>query len=175
MSAFCFLIVVLLGLTACGGLPFSSAGNAPTAIPHVQKHLSTTLDSCSLVTPAQIEQIIKAPVTVQEPDKINGQYPINMCNYNLQSEGGVSMTLVIDQDATSAKSYFTHLLATDSAMEPKPIDGLGDQAFVEQKPFSVVYVLKDNAIIAVGLAVMMDDTTRKNQEIQIARIALQNM
>lgn len=172
-----FLTVIIFSLTACSGFPFSAMTSSPTATPtpHVTKYVLDTVDSCSLVTKAQIEQIIKAPVTVQEPDKINGRYGINTCNYNLQGGGVVNVDLNVSQDAASAKNALSSFIAKDSAMSPKPIGGLGDQAFVEQQPFSIVDVLQDNAILTVGVGIMMDDAIRKNEEIQIARIALQSL
>ncbi len=170
-----FLATLFLCLTACSSIPFTTTASTPTPTPHVARHILDTLDSCSLVTKAQIEQIIKAPVTVQEPDKINGRYFINDCIYTVQNGGEVDIDLNVDQDVASAKDHLSSYIAKSSAMDPKPLSGLGDQAFVEQRPFSNVDVLIDNVIFTVGVGRMMDDTTRRNEEIQIARIALQSL
>ena len=171
-----FLSVIIFCLTACSSFPFSATASTPTPTPHVTKFVLDTVDSCSLVTAAQIEQIIKVSVTVQEPDKINGRYFVNSCNYNPQSgTGGVGIDLNVGKDVASVKSNFNHYLAENSWMSPKPISGLGDQAFMEQKPFPIVDVLKDNALLTVSILHKMDEATWKNEEIQIARIAVQSL
>ncbi len=157
---------------------YGATASSPTATstPHVAKYVLDTVDSCSLVMATQIEQIIKVSVTVQEPDKINGRYFMNSCNYNPQNGiGGVVVDLNVGQDAASMKSNFDHFLAENSWMSPKPISGLGDQAFVEQKPFPTVDVLKDNALLTVSIIHKMDKVAWKDEEIQIARIALQSL
>ncbi len=171
-----FLATLFLCLTACSSTPFTTTASTPTPTPHIAKHILDTVDSCSLVTAAQIEQIIKVSVTVQEPDKINGRYFVNSCNYNPQAgTGGVGIDLNVGKDVASMKSNFNHYLAENSWMSPKPISGLGDQAFMEQKPFPIVDVLKDNALLTVSVLHKMDEATWKNEEIQIARIAVQSL
>lgn len=164
-------LLLLVGLAGCGGQP--TTGQIPSG-----NRLTVKTTPCSLLTLQQVEQVLKATVSMTPPrtDPQGNYLPENPCLYENAGSNGpfVQVVLITFSDSATAKARF-HGVATLNGSDFHSIAGLGDQALLVAQPVPQLFVLKDNGILSVGVASNADLSTIEQQEQQLAQMAVQHM
>lgn len=175
-SLFPLLLLLLVGLAACGGSP-ATAGQPPAA-PAPGAKLSEKTNPCSLLTQSQVQQVLKATVGVTPPQVVNGKYvPENPCMYGDPNDPNGSSSqifLATFPDAATARANF-HKFATFNGSDFHAIANLGEQALLVAQPVPELFVQKDNGILTVGVVSGTDTSANEQQEQQLAQMAVQQM
>lgn len=158
---FALLLILLTALIACGT-------TQPAANSHPVNIVIKQIDPCSLVTKAQVEQILKTQVTVAQQPAIpnsNGMRYVSCSYFSSDFSAYADISLEIYKDVAGARTAFEDhkhkILIVSQFVEGTPppsnihvtrqnISGLGDQAFLIITPqFPMLYVQKGNAILSI--------------------------
>jgi len=108
-------------------------------------HAAESADGCSLLTPAQIQQVLGQPFGAPKKDQAPpayGKQPWGSnCRYSSQ-KGGLTVTFIVyvEASASEAKETFDKLSMWYQA-KSKP-SGIGDSAYIDSK--DAIHVLKGN-------------------------------
>ena len=176
-----FMIAVLLWLSfwlaACSGGQSQTGYIAPASQP--EKILTNHINPCSLVTSAQVGQVLKIKVGVfRQPQTYGGVYlPQDPCDYAgpdlTNPDVVVSIGLSIYKDRVTARSALQKLLS-ESNLAPHIFNGLDQPAILATAPVPQLFVQKDNGMVSISVT-GNDTTLIGHQEQQIAQFVLQNM
>jgi hypothetical protein len=135
---FILVIMICLFLAACGG------SSAPL--------VKADIDPCSLVSEQEAGQIFGKTMkaTQGKPIEIAGSKTVS-CDYQSPDFSFGSVSLVIYQDANTARAGFDQLKGTRSTTD---VSGLGEGAYTQETAnVTILTVLKSNVILmtsAVG-------------------------
>ena len=185
---FALLLILLTGLSACGTSQLAANSYAVNAV-------TKQLDPCSLVPKAQVEQILKAQLTLtQEPPTPNSKTVRYVsCGYaNWGFSVSADISLEIYKDVASARAafeYHRHMIiilnvGVDGTPPPSDvhvtfqnISGLGDQAFLIITPqHPVLYVRKGNVILSITTGNYKQPVAQAEKlEQELAELAVRNM
>ena len=159
-------------------------------------NVSVTRDACSLISNQEIESVQNSPVKeAKSTEHLDGTFRVLQCLYTAaEFSKSVSLALVrSDPKQGSARSpkdfwkekfdpYEDEEPKTNSGDEkekgsaPKKIEGLGDDAYWVGNRFGgMLYVLKGNAFISVGIGGRDDQETKLKKSKALAQKALQRL
>ena len=158
-----------------------------------RQSLSITRDACSLVSKEEVESVQAAPVNeTKSSEHSDGVFLVSQCFYTA-AEFSKSVTLALvqsDQKQGSKRNpkdfwkekfdpYENEEPKAKSGDEkeqgsaPKKIEGLGDDAFWVPNRFGgVLYVLRGDAFISIGLGGTDDENTKLKKSKVLAEKAL---
>jgi len=158
--------------------------------------VSVRRDACSLVSKEEVEAVQGAPVNdVKSSEHSDGGFFVSQCFYTA-AEFSKSVTVALVQSdpkqdsKRSPKDFWKEKFdpyqdeepKTKTGREgeqgsaPKKIEGLGDEAFWVSNRFGgVLYVLKGNAFISIGLGGTDDGETKLTKSKALAQKALQRL
>jgi hypothetical protein len=158
--------------------------------------LSGARDACSLVSKEEVESVQGASVNeTRSSEHLDGVFVVSQCFYTA-AEFSKSVTLALersDPKQTSARSpkdfwkekfdpYWDEEPKTNSGDEkeqgsaPKKIGGLGDDAYwVGNRLGGILYVLKGDAFISIGLSGTDDEDIKLKKSKVLAEKALQRL
>lgn len=190
-SLFALLLFLLAGLIACG----TNQSTAGQTNPHVHpvKVLTKQTDPCSLITEAQVEQVLKTPLTTaQRPTGSNNNSVQDSPCFYFSSNFVTSAFIDLQtyQDAAAARTafhshyVFVNVVFVEENTTPgnihvtrRTISGLGDQALLIITPSSpMLFVQKDNGILSVVVSNYgQPDSLAENEEQQLAQLAVRKM
>jgi hypothetical protein len=190
---FVLLLMLLTGLISCGTNQPAAKQSSPNI--HPVNVLPKQIDSCSLVTKTQIEQVLKTQVIIAQRPTISNKNSIQdlPCSY-FSSDLSTSADIGLEthKDAASARTAFEyqkHHIVIVSVFEDgnappgnfhvtyRTILGLGDQAVLIITPqFPMLFVQKGNAILSIIVTNSgQPDSLAEKQEQQLAQLAVRNM
>ena len=157
---------------------------------------AVTRDACSLVSKQEIESVQAAPVNeTKTSEHLDGVFLVSQCSYTA-AEFSKSVTLALvrsDPKQGSARSpkdfwkekfdpYWDEEPKTNSGDEkeqgsvPKKVDGLGDDAYwVGNRLGGMLYVLKGDTFISIGVGGTDDEETKLKKSKALAQKALQHL
>ena len=181
---FALLLILLGGLAAC-----RTAGNSqPVNVATKQ------IDPCSLITKAQVEQVLKAQVTATQGSPIpnsNARYiSCDYANWGFSVSANISLEIYKDvANATAAFEEHRHMIiivsmGVDGTPPPSDVhvtfqnlSGLGDQAVLIITPqHPILYVQKGNVILSINTGNYKQPVAQsEQQEQELARLAVRNM
>jgi hypothetical protein len=181
----CFSTFLLLILDACK-----------------ERRTTSTLDGCSLVSKEEVESLQATPVKeAKSSERADGVFRVSQCFYTA-SEFNKSVNLALIQNDPNQQNqrspkdfwkekfgpYNTNEKERDGKAEtknreekeevtaPKRISGLGDDAYWISNRFGgVLYVLKGDAFISIGLGGLDDEDTKLRKSRILAQKALQRL
>ena len=158
--------------------------------------VSATRDACSLVSKEEIESVQAAPVNeTKRSEHLDGVFLVSQCSYTAK-EFSKSVSLALKRSdpkqgsARSPKDFWKEKFdpyqdeepKTKSGDEkeqgsaPKQIGGLGDQAFWVPNRFGgVLYVLKGDVFISIGIGGTDDEDTKLKKSKALAQKALKRL
>jgi len=155
-----------------------------------RQSLSITRDACSLVSKEEVESVQAAPVNqTKSSEHSDGVFLVSQCFYTA-AEFSKSVTLALvqsDQKQGSKRNpkdfwkekfdpYEPKAKSGDEKEQgsaPKKIEGLGDDAFWVPNRFGgVLYVLRGDAFISIGLGGTDDENTKLKKSKVLAEKAL---
>jgi len=158
--------------------------------------VSVTRDACSLVSKEDVQSVQGAPVNeTKSSEHSDGGFLVSQCFYTAaEFSKSVALALVrSDPKQGSARSpkdfwkekfdpYQNEEPKTKTGEEkergpaPKKIEGLGDDAYWVGNRFGgILYVLKGDAFISIGLGGTDDDATKLKKSKTLAQKALQRL
>ena len=161
-----------------------------------QKHTTVERDACSLISKTEIESVQNAPVKeAKSSEHLDGTFRVSQCLYTAaEFSKSVSLALIQpDQKQRGAHTpkdfwkekfdpYENEEPKTKSGDEkeegpaPKKIEGLGDEAYWVVNRFGgVLYLLKGDAFISIGLGGTDDEETKLKKSKALAQKALQRL
>jgi hypothetical protein len=157
---------------------------------------AVTRDACSLVSKQEIESVQAAPVNeTKTSEHLDGVFLVSQCSYTA-AEFSKSVTLALvrsDPKQGSARSpkdfwkekfdpYWDEEPKTNNGDEkeqgsvPKKVDGLGDDAYwVGNRLGGMLYVLKGDTFISIGVGGTDDEETKLKKSKALAEKALQHL
>ena len=159
-------------------------------------NVSVTRDACSLISNQEIESVQNSPVKeAKSTEHLDGTFRVLQCLYTAaEFSKSVSLALVrSDPKQGSARSpkdfwkekfdpYEDEEPKTNSGDEkekgsaPKKIEGLGDDAYWVGNRFGgMLYVLKGDAFISIGVGGTDDQQTKLKKSKALAQKALQRL
>lgn len=133
--------------------------------------------ACSLLSKEDVESIQAVGVNETKSSKsANGMFLISQCFYTAaESNKSVNLALIRNQMERDEKSE-KNTAEKEEGPAPKKISGLGDEAFWVSNRFGgVLYVLKGNAFISIGLGGSDDEETKLTKSKALAQKALQRL
>jgi hypothetical protein len=160
-----------------------------------------TRDACSLVSKEEVESVQQASVNdAKSSERSDGTFRISQCLYTA-AEFSKSVNLAFIQadpsqpSKRSPKDFWEEKFgayersenerdekaATKKGKEekespPKKITGLGDEAFWVSNRFGgILYILKGNAFISIGIGGTDDEDTKLEKSKVLAQKALQRL
>lgn len=158
--------------------------------------VSVTRDACSLVSKEDVESVQASPVTdTKSSERSDDLFRVSQCFY-VTAESNKSVNLALVQERTDQKNnrtpkdfwkekfdpYQNEEPKTKSGdekeqgSEPKKIEGLGNEAYWVANRFGgVLYILKGDAFISIGLGGTDDEDTKLKKSKALAQKALQRM
>ena len=157
---------------------------------------TVTRDACSLVSKEEVESVQSARVNeTKSSEHSDGVFLVSQCFYTAaEFSKSVALALVRSDPKQGSKRspkdfwkekfdpYQDEEPKTKSGDEkkqgsaPKQIDGIGDQAYWVSNRFGgVLYVLKGNAFISIGLGGTDDQETKLTKSKALAQKALQRL
>lgn len=176
-----FMVAVLLWLSfwlaACSGGQPPMGRITPTSQP--EKILTNQINPCSLVTIAQVGQVLKMKVGIfRQPQAYSGTYlPQDPCDYagpDLTNPNVVvSIGLSIYNDRATARAALQKVLS-EGNLAPHVFNGLDQPAILATAPAPQLFVQKDNGMVSISFT-GNDAPSIEHQEQQIAQFVLQNM
>ena len=153
-------------------------------------------DACSLVSKEEVESVQQTPVTDAKSNKRSeGTFLISQCLYSA-AEFSKSVNLALIQtdpnqsSKRSAKDFWKEKFdpyeneepktnfrdEKEQGSPPKKVVGLGDEAFWVSNRFGgVLYVLKGDALISIGIGGTADEETKLEKSKLFAQKALQRL
>jgi len=166
-----------------------------------RKSTMLTRDACSLISKEEVESIQEAPMNeTKSNERSDGVFRISQCLYTA-AEFSKSVNLALVQtdpnqpNKRSPKDFWkekfgayegnekerdekaeTKSLEEERGAPPKKITGLGDDAYWVSNRFGgVLYVLKWDAFISVGIGGTDDEETKLKKSKVLAQKALQRL
>ena len=157
---------------------------------------SVVRDACSLVSKQDVESLQAAPMKeAKSSEHLDGTFRVSQCLYTAaEFSKSVNLALVQpDQKQRGARTpkdfwkekfdpYRDEEPKTNRGDEkeqgpaPKKIEGLGDDAYWVGNRFGgMLYVLKGDAFISIGLGATDDQETRLKKSKALAKKALQRL
>jgi hypothetical protein len=155
-----------------------------------------TRDACSLVSKEEVESILQTPVKgAKSSERSDGTFKISQCLYTA-AEIGKSVNLDLIQadpnepSKRSPKDFWKEKFDPYENEEPrtnrddekeqnapsKKITGLGDEAYWVSNRFgSVLYILKGDAFVSIGVEGTDDEETKLEKSKALAQKALQRL
>jgi hypothetical protein len=161
-----------------------------------QKDTTVEREACSLISKTEIESVQNAPVKeAKSSEHLDGTFRVSQCLYTAaEFSKSVSLALIQpDKDQHGARSpkdfwkekfepYQNEEPKTKTGDEkeqgsaPKKIEGLGDAAYWVGNRFGgILYVLKGDAFISIGLGGTDDEETKLTKSKALAKTALQRL
>jgi hypothetical protein len=159
-------------------------------------------DACSLVSKEEVGSVQEAPVNeTKSSERSDGFFRVSQCFYTA-AEFSKSVSLALIQkdpnqrDKRSPKEFWKEKFGPYNAKEkerdgkgqtkareereegtpPKNISGLGDDAYWVSNRFGgILYVLKGDAFISIGLGGTDDEETKIKKSKALAQQALQRL
>ena len=185
----CFVHCVLF---ACFSISFGLVSSGCTK----QRDATITRDACSLVSKVEVESVQQIPVKdAKSSERLDGTFRISQCLYTA-AEFSKSVNLALIQrdpnqhGARSPKDFWkekfdpyeneeprtnTHN-ENEEGPAPKKIVGLGEEAYWVANRFGgILYVLKGDAFISVGVGGTDDEETKLTKSKALAQKALQRL
>jgi hypothetical protein len=117
---------------------------------------------CTAVTPAEVQAIVKEPVTGAQPLKYT-----HGCRYEIASSAG-GVTLNFLNTAGDAQAEFDSHKRLQAAAKPQTIAGVGDEAI-----FGLVLLARQGPRVLMVTPQSLPETRRREQAIALARLALE--
>ena len=161
-----------------------------------QRDATVARDACSLISKQEIESVQNAPVKeAKSSEHLDGTFRVSQCLYTA-AEFSKSVTLALvrsDPKEGSKRSpkdfwkekfdpYQNEEPKTKTGEEkeqgpaPKKIEGLGDEAYWVANRFGgILYVLKGDAFISIGIGGTDDQETKLKKSKALAEKALQRL
>src|SRR5438067_5655745 len=155
-----------------------------------------TRDVCSLISREEVESVQASPVNdTKSSERSDDVFRVAQCFYaTAESSKSVNLALVQknpdQQNKRSPKDFWkekfdpyrdeepktNHGDEKEQGPVPKKIDGLGDDAFWVPNRFGgVLYVLRGDAFISIGLGGTDDEETKLKKSRALAQKALQRL
>lgn len=190
---FVLLLILLTGLISCGTKQPKAKQSSLNR--HSIKVLNGQIDPCSLVTKAQVVQVLKTHVTVAQQPAISNSYVMQYvsCSY-FSSDFSTSADIGLEtyKDVVTAQAAFEdhkhhvnvviqvvdgNAPAGNFHVTHQTIPGLGDQAVLIVTPqLPMLYIQKGNAILSITVSDYgQPDSLVEKQEQQLALLAVRNM
>jgi hypothetical protein len=119
---------------------------------------------CSVVTPAQVQAIVKQPVSGSQPLKYT-----RGCRYETASRDG-SVTLNFLNTAGDGKAEFDGQKRLMAALKPQSISGVGDEAV-----FGMVLIVRKGQRVLMVEPQALPEGRRREQAIALARLVLEKI
>jgi len=162
-----------------------------------------TRDACSLISKGEVESVQEAPMNeTKSNERSDGVFRVSQCFYTA-TEFSKSVNLALIQKdpdhraSRSPKDFWKdkfgrysgdekerakveketeHKEEREESVPPKKIDGIGDEAFWASNRFGgILYVLKGDAFISVGIGGTDDEETKLKKSKVLAQKALQRL
>jgi hypothetical protein len=160
-----------------------------------RRDATITRDACSLVSKEEVESVQQGSVNdAKSSERSDGTFRISQCLYTAaEFSKSVNLALIqIDPNQTSKRSpkdFWKEKFdpyeneapnanrdEREQGPAPKKITGLGDEAFWVSNRFGgVLYVLKGEAFISIGLGGTDDEETKLKKSKVLAQKALQRL
>ena len=161
-----------------------------------RQSMSIPRDACSLVSKEEIESVQAAPVNeTKSSEHLDGTFRVSQCLYTAaEFSKSVSLALIQpDQNQRGARTpkdfwkekfdpYQKEEPKTKSGDEkeqvsaPKKIESLGDDAYWVSNRFDgILYLLKGDAFISIGLGGTDDEATKLEKSKVLAQKALRRL
>jgi len=155
-----------------------------------------TRDACSLVSKEDVESVQQTPVKdAKSSERSDGTFRISQCLYTAtEFSNSVNLDLIQadpnDPRKRSPKDFWKEKFDPYEDEEPKTnrrdekeqgapskkITGLGDEAFWVSNRFGgVLYILKGDAVISIGIGGTDDEHTKLDKSKALAQKALQRL
>jgi hypothetical protein len=158
-----------------------------------------TRDACSLVTKQEVESVQETPMTeVKSSKQSDGVFLVSQCLYTAHEfNKSVNLALVqrdlkqpntrnpkdfwkekfgSNQEGAGQRLETTKAEETEQGSAPKRIDRLGDEAYWVTNRFGgVLYVLKGEAFMSIGIGGTADQETKLQKSKLLAEKALQRL
>ncbi|MCX6397737.1 MAG: DUF3558 family protein [Propionibacteriales bacterium] len=164
LAATAFVGVLALGaLTGCGSdepkadSPGTSAGTDQTPGPASDETDTASgglIDICTLVTEAEISDLLGGPVTSEE-------IPGGGCNFSNEDDpraASVSLnSSVLDEGAGGFEGSVAGISGVLQGDAGSPLDGVGDQAYVKTGTFGGGETVRGSGLVRVGTNVFQVD------------------
>jgi len=160
------------------------------------RNATITRDACSLVSKEEVESVQQTPVKdAKSSERSDGTFRISQCLYTA-TEFSKSVNLALIQTdpnepgKRSAKDFWKEKFdpyedeepkanrgdEKEQSVPPKKITGLGDEAFWVNNRFGgVLYILKGDAVISIGIGGTDDEETKLDKSRALAQKALQRL
>jgi hypothetical protein len=162
-------------------------------------NMAITRNVCSLVTTQEVESVQGTPMNDAKSSKqSDGLFLVSQCFYTAhESSKSVNLALVQrdskQPNARSPKDFWkekfgayqgdarqrtetTKAEETEQGNAPRKIDGLGDEAYWVANRFGgVLYVLKGNVFMSIGIGGTADQQTKLQKSKVLAEKALQRL
>lgn len=168
-----------------------------------RRSATATHDACSLLSKEEVESVQEAPMNeTKSSERSNGAFRVSQCFYTA-AEFSKSVNLALiqrdpdHQAARSPKDFWKERFGRysgdskesdntkketdrkeekEESVQPKKIDGIGDEAFWVSNRFGgVIYVLKGDAFISIGVGGTDDEETKLRKSKALAEKALQRL
>lgn len=161
-----------------------------------RRAIAVTRDACSLVSKEEVGSVQASPVTdMKSSERSDDLFRVSQCFY-VTAESNKSVNLALVQERTDQKNnrgpknfwkekfdpYQDEEPKTKSGDEkeqgaaPKKIEGLGDDAYWVGNRFGgMLYVLKGDAFISIGVGGTDDEDTKLKKSKALAKKALQRL
>ncbi len=117
---------------------------------------------CALVTSADVQAIVKEPVTGAQPLKYT-----RGCRYGIGTHGD-SVTLNFLNTAGDAKAEYEGQKRLQASVKPQAVAGVGDEAI-----FGLVLIARKGERVLVVEPQALPETRRRERAIALARLALE--
>jgi len=185
----CFVHSLLLACVCLSAAIISSGCTKP-------RDATITRDACSLVSKEEVELVQPTPVKdAKSSERSDGTFRISQCLYTA-AEFSKSVNLAFIQTdpnelgKRSPKDFWKEKFDPYENEEPKmnrgdakeqgapskKITGLGDEAYWVSNRFgSVLYVLKGDAFVSIGIGGTDDEHTKLDKSKALAQKALQRL
>ena len=158
--------------------------------------MSITRDACSLISKEEVESVQGTPVNdTKSSERSDDFFRFSQCFYTTaESSKLINLALVQpradQQNKRSPKDFWKEKFdpyrdeepktnrsdEKEQGPAPKKIDGLGDDAFWIPSRFGgMLYVLKGDAFISIGLGGTDDENTKLKKSKVLAQKALQRL
>jgi len=153
-------------------------------------------DACSLVSKEEVESVQQTPVNdAKSSERSDGTFRISQCLYTAADSGSsVNVDLIQlnpnEPGNRSPKDFWKEKFdpyqdeepkanrgdEKEQGAPPKKITGLGDEAFwVNDRFGGVLYILKGDAFISIGIGGTDDEQTKLDKSKALAQKALQRL
>jgi len=160
------------------------------------RSVSIARDACSLVSKEEVESVQALPVSeAKRSERSDDLFRVSQCFYTTaESSKSVNLALVQKnpdrQNERSPKDFWKEKFdpyrdeepktnrgdEKEQGPAPKKIDGLGDNAYWVSNRFGgILYVLKGDAFISIGLGGTDDEETKLKKSKVLAEKALQRL